>query len=153
ELLQISEDHSLVEDMVREGRLTPVEARTHPHRHIITRVLGGTDALQVDSWRITPYTGDRYLLCSDGLVDEVSDDRIASTLRRVEDPGEAARSLVQQALEAGGRDNVTVVVVDVADDGGRVERAGAALAGTAAPRTTRHRPPGPDGRAPGPDSD
>ena len=83
-----------------------------------------------------PYRGDRLLLCSDGLTNELSDDRIAATLRQLADPQEAARDLVRQARAEGGGDNITVVVVDVVDDDGRAEEASAALAGT----TGRPRP-------------
>ncbi|HUF32590.1 MAG TPA: PP2C family serine/threonine-protein phosphatase [Acidimicrobiales bacterium] len=140
ELLQVTEDHSLVEEMVRQGRLSPDEARIHPQKNIVTRVLGNEDDIEVDSWEITPHRGDRYLLCSDGLTGELDDDLTAAVLRRLADPGEAARELVRLAVEAGGRDNVTVVVVDVVDDGGRAEAASAAVAGgTADSPTVRRR--------------
>ena len=130
ELTQLTEDHSLVEELVRDGKLTPAEAQVHPQRSIITRALGMEPAIEVDSWEITPYTGDRILLCSDGLTNELSDERIASTLRQLADPQEAAHDLVRQARAAGGSDNITVVVVDVVDDDGRAEKASAALAGS-----------------------
>jgi PPM family protein phosphatase len=130
ELLQLTEDHSLVEELVRDGKLTPAEAQVHPQRSIITRALGMEPAIQVDSWEITPFTGDRILLCSDGLTNELSDERIASTLRQLADPQEAAHDLVRQARAAGGSDNITVVVVDVVDDDGRAQQASAALAGS-----------------------
>ncbi|MGH9138411.1 MAG: Stp1/IreP family PP2C-type Ser/Thr phosphatase, partial [Acidimicrobiales bacterium] len=119
ELQRLTSDHSLVEELVREGSLTPEEAKVHPKRNIVTRALGIEPRVEVDSATITPYTGDRYLLCSDGLFDEIDEDRIASVLRRLADAGEAARELVRLAVEHGGRDNVTVVVVDVIDDDGR----------------------------------
>lgn len=130
ELLQLTEDHSLVEELVRDGKLTPAEAQTHPQRSIITRALGMEPVIEVDSWEITPFEGDRILLCSDGLTNELSDERIASILRQLADPQEAAHDLVRQARAAGGSDNITVVVVDVVDDDGRSERASAALAGS-----------------------
>src|SRR3954454_4724966 len=128
ELEQLTEDHSLVEQLVREGQLTPEEAQVHPQRSIITRALGLDPEVEVDSWELTPYKGDRILLCSDGLTNEVSDDEIASTLRSVSDPEEAARQLVNEARDHGGSDNITCVVVDVLDDDGRAEQASAALA-------------------------
>src|SRR5947209_7449102 len=128
ELEQLTEDHSLVEQLVREGQLTPEEAQVHPQRSIITRALGLDPDVEVDSWELTPYKGDRLLLCSDGLTNEVSDDEIASTLRSVGDPEEAARQLVNEAREHGGSDNITCVVVDVLDDDNRSEQASAALA-------------------------
>jgi protein phosphatase len=130
ELVQLTEDHSLVEELVRDGKLSPAEAQVHPQRSIITRALGMDPHVQVDSWPLTPYRGDRFLLCSDGLTNELSDERIASTLRQLADPQEAAHDLVRQARAAGGGDNITVVVVDVVDDGERAERASAALAGS-----------------------
>ena len=130
ELIQLTEDHSLVEELVRDGKLTPAEALTHPQKSIITRALGMEPLIEVDSWEITPYQGDRILLCSDGLTNEVSDERIASTLRQIADPQEAAHDLVRQARASGGSDNITVVVVDVVDDGGRSQQASTALAGS-----------------------
>ena len=128
ELIQLTEDHSLVEELVRDGKLTPAEAQVHPQRSIITRALGMEPAIEVDSWEIIPYSGDRILLCSDGLTNELSDERIASTLRQLADPQEAAHDLVRQARAAGGSDNITVVVVDVVDDDDRSKQASAALA-------------------------
>src|SRR5437588_933982 len=133
ELEQLTEDHSLVEQLVREGQLTPEEAQVHPQRSIITRALGLDPDVEVDSWELTPYKGDRLLLCSDGLTNEVSDDEIASTLRTVSDPEEAARQLVQEARDHGGSDNITCVVVDVVDDDNRAEVASSALAGEPPP--------------------
>ncbi|HEX2048933.1 MAG TPA: Stp1/IreP family PP2C-type Ser/Thr phosphatase, partial [Acidimicrobiales bacterium] len=141
QLEQITLDHSLVEELVRDGKLSPAEAQTHPQRSIITRALGMEPVIQVDSWEITPYTGDRILLCSDGLTNELSDERIASTLRQLADPQEAAHDLVRQARAAGGSDNITVVVVDVVDDDGRSERASAALAGDTSTTAARPAPP------------
>ena len=116
DLDQITDDHSLVEDLVREGRLSPAEARTHPQRNILTRVLGNEPEVEVDSWEIIPSAGDRFVLCSDGLFNEVDDDRIAAVLRRLADPDDAAHELVALANQGGGRDNVSVVVVDVVAD-------------------------------------
>jgi serine/threonine protein phosphatase PrpC len=116
ELTQVTEDHSLVATMERQGRLTRAEAAVHPQRNVVTRALGIDTDVMVDSWEIQPVVGDRYLICSDGLFNEVDDNRMAATLRRLADPGEAARDLVRLANEAGGRDNITCVVVDVVDD-------------------------------------
>ncbi|MCU1460243.1 MAG: putative serine/threonine protein phosphatase [Acidimicrobiales bacterium] len=128
ELVRISEDHSLVEELVREGRLSAEEAQVHPQRSVITRALGLGPDVEVDSWQLLPFAGDRVLLCSDGLTNEVSEDRIASTLRRLADPQEAADDLVRQARESGGGDNISVVVVDVVDDDDAAATASAALA-------------------------
>jgi len=127
-LLQLSHDHSLVEDLVRDGQLTPDEAAVHPQRNIITRALGIDLDVNVDAGSVQPFTGDRFLVCSDGLFNEVSEDQIASVLRRLVDPDEAAAELIRLANEGGGRDNITVVLVDVVDDGGRSEAAAALLA-------------------------
>jgi protein phosphatase len=130
-LEQITEDHSLVAELEREGRLTPEEARTHPQRNIVTRVLGNSPDVDVDEFPIDPFRGDRYLLCSDGLFNEVTDGEIASVLRQEHDPQRAVDELVRRANDAGGRDNITVVVVDVVDDGDKAAVASAALAGSA----------------------
>jgi protein phosphatase len=131
ELSRLTVDHSLVEEMVREGSITPEEARTHPRRNVVTRAIGIDAFVNVDSATIIPYTGDRFLLCSDGLFNEVEQDKIASILRRLSDPDDAAGELVRLANEAGGRDNITVLVVDVVDDGDRAAKA-SALVGSAA---------------------
>jgi protein phosphatase len=112
-LSRLTVDHSYVEELVREGQITAEEARLHPRRNIVTRALGIDPAVEVDTWTITAATGDRYVLCSDGLVDEVPDHEIDDLLSGVADPQEAAEQLVAMANRHGGRDNVTVVVVDV----------------------------------------
>jgi PPM family protein phosphatase len=128
ELEQLTDDHSLVADLVREGSLSPEEAAVHPQRNIVTRALGVNDRVPVDILTVEPVAGDRFLLCSDGLFNEVPEPGITAVLRRVDDPGEAADELVHLAVDGGGRDNVTVVVVDVVDDGGRAGEASDALA-------------------------
>jgi protein phosphatase len=129
ELSQLTEDHSVVEQLFREGRLTREQADLHPQRSQITRALGLDPEVEVDNWQLLPKAADRILLCSDGLTNEVADSRIASTLRRLADPDEAAKELVRLAVDAGGRDNVTVVVIDVVTDDAEAEEASAALAG------------------------
>ena len=128
-LVQLTEDHSVVADLVRDGRITAEEAEVHPQRNIVTRVLGVYETIDVDLWPVDPVVGDRVLLCSDGLFNEVGTDQITSALRRLDDPSEAAAELVRLANEGGGRDNITVVLVDVVDDGGVARSASAALAG------------------------
>ncbi len=135
ELEQVTHDHTLVQTMVDDARITPEEAAVHPQRHIVTRALGIERDVQVDRWEITPFVGDRFLVCSDGLFNEVEDSRIASVLRRLSDPGDAAAELVRVANEEGGRDNITCVVVDVVDDDDRSGRASTALADE--PTTTK----------------
>jgi protein phosphatase len=116
EMRQITEDHSLVEELVREGRLTADEAAVHPQRSIITRALGLDLAVEVDVYPVELAPGDRLLLCSDGLTGMVQPDDIAATLRRESDPNRAAAQLVELANHAGGEDNITVVVVAVTDE-------------------------------------
>lgn len=115
-LRQLTDDHSLVAEWVRQGRITADEAAVHPQRSVITRALGIDDAVQIDTLRVVPTAGDRLLLCSDGLTGCVSDADIAATLRDVADPDEAAQILVDQANSGGGDDNITAVVVDVVDN-------------------------------------
>ena len=124
-LEQVTDDHSLVATLERQGRLTPAEAAIHPQRNIITRALGIDARVMVDSWEVLPVAGDRYVLCSDGLSNEVDESRIAATLRKLADPADAARELVRLANEGGGRDNISVVVVDVLDDDGNGHGPGA----------------------------
>jgi len=114
-LIQVSEDHSLVESMVRQGTLTHEQAKVHPQRNILTRALGIDGEVGVDSWEVAPFSGDRYLLCSDGLFNEVPDETIARVLLDTDDPNEAAGILVTMANDGGGRDNITVVIVDVVE--------------------------------------
>lgn len=127
-LVQITEDHSLVADLVRAGRITAEEAENHPRRNIVTRVLGLDDNVRVDQFAVLPFEGDRFLMCSDGLTNEVSEAEITATLRRIEDPDDAAAELVRMANESGGRDNISIVIVDVLDDAGQSVLASAAIA-------------------------
>jgi PPM family protein phosphatase len=112
-LRRVTVDHSYVQELVATGHITDDEARTHPRRNIITRALGIEPDVKVDWWTLPLVRGDRFLLCSDGLVDEVSDDAITTTLANESDPQKAVDSLIEQANAAGGRDNITVIVVDV----------------------------------------
>ena len=114
-LRQLTIDHSYVQELVAEGHINRDEARNHPRRNIVTRALGIESTVRVDSWTLPIVRGDRYVLCSDGLVDEVIDDDIASVLIETDDPQRAADELVRVANERGGHDNITVVVVDVLD--------------------------------------
>lgn len=136
ELSQLTDDHTVPEDLKRAGQLSEEEAAVDPRRHIITRVLGPSGEYAPDMQTLVPYHGDRLLLCSDGLTDELEDSQIAHVLRSVADPEEAARRLVEQANQHGGRDNVTVVVVDVLDDDDRSRKASATLAAAGDPRTS-----------------
>ena len=112
-LVQLSVDHSYVQELVASGQIEPEEARTHPNRNIVTKALGIELGVEPDVWTLPIVAGDRLLLCSDGLVDEVADAAIASIMRTVDEPQDAAEELVAAANVNGGRDNVTVVVIDV----------------------------------------
>ena len=111
-LRQLTEDHSLVASMVREGILDPVDALTDRRRNILTRALGAEDQVRVDVVSADRAAGDRLLLCSDGLHGQVADAAIATVLRDTLDPADAADGLIGLANAAGGDDNVTVVVID-----------------------------------------
>ena len=113
-LRQLTIDHSFVQELVAEGAITRAEARTHPRRNIVTRALGIEPYVRVDSWTMPIIQGDRFVLCSDGLVDEITDEAITAVLdAHPDDPDAAAQGLVDAANDAGGRDNITVVVIDV----------------------------------------
>jgi PPM family protein phosphatase len=116
ELTQITDDHSLVEEMVRTGELTPEQAESHPQRSIITRALGIDPEVEVDVYPVQLGIGDRVLLCSDGLTTMVRSEDIADILEREPDPKRAAQLLVDAANAAGGEDNITAVVVDAVED-------------------------------------
>jgi serine/threonine protein phosphatase PrpC len=144
-LEQMTDDHSMVGEMVRQGRLSAAEAETHPQRNILTRALGIDHRTQIDAWHVRPVAGDRWLLCSDGLFNEVPERTIADVLAAIDDPAVAARHLVQLANENGGRDNITVVIADVLADEGHATPAplGALQEGelASARRRVPHEPP------------
>ena len=110
---KLTEDHSVVEEMVRSGELTPEEAAVHPHKHILTRALGIEPTIEADCWELDLEPGSRLLLCSDGLTNELGEQDIAEVLTDKTDVDSAARELVRLALRSGGSDNVTVVVLEV----------------------------------------
>lgn len=112
-LSRVTVDHSEAEEMVLAGLISAEEARVHPFRNIVTRSLGSPLELLVDLWVLPLTPGERFLVCSDGLNSEIADDAIARILRDEPDADGAAGHLVAAALEAGGRDNVTAIVVDV----------------------------------------
>jgi serine/threonine protein phosphatase PrpC len=113
DLVQLTTDHSVAEELVARGELSEEEAAIHPHRHILTRALGVQPEVAVDVWQLIPEEGDRFLLCSDGLTNEVLAEEITDVLVQTRDPREAAETLVRLANQAGGNDNATVVVLDV----------------------------------------
>ena len=113
ELLRLTDDHSLVDELIRQGKLTPEEAVEHPQRSVITRALGPEPEVEIDTRSYRARDGDVYLLCSDGLTTMVPDALLAEILLahgRLRDAGEA---LIAAANEAGGRDNITVVLLRV----------------------------------------
>ena len=139
ELVQLTTDHSVAEELAARGDLSEEEAAVHPKRHILTRALGVQPDVAVDVWQIVPEEGDRFMLCSDGVSNEVPADQITSVLSDTRDPQQAAESLVHMANQAGGNDNATVVVLDVmvgeppsARVGGASAAAGAAMVATGA---------------------
>ena len=119
---QLTEDHSLVNELLKTGKLSREEAETHPQRSVITRALGTDPDVDVDTFSVRAQTGDLFLLCSDGLTDMVSEDSILEVVERNRaDMDGALRALVKEANRGGGQDNITVVAFEIGD--------GAALAG------------------------
>lgn len=116
-LSRVTKDHSYVQELVDEGIITLEEARVHPRRNIVTRALGIDAEVDISTATLPVTIGGRYVLCSDGLVDEVTDSEISAILGRHESAQAAAEALVTAANSAGGRDNVTVIVVDVLPEG------------------------------------
>jgi serine/threonine protein phosphatase PrpC len=116
-LEQLTDDHSLVGELLRSGKLSPEEAESHPQRSMITRALGTDPDVDVDVFTLEARAGDVFLLCSDGLTSMIGDDVILSTLEENRgDLDAAARTLVSQANRGGGEDNITVVCFEIADD-------------------------------------
>lgn len=117
EFEQISIDHSVVQELVDRGEITEEEARVHPYRNMVTRALGPGPNSSPDFWRLPAMLGDRFVICSDGINGELDDAVIEYCLREADDIRDVAPSLVTKAVEAGGRDNATVVALEaVADD-------------------------------------
>ncbi len=114
QLVQISVDHSVVQELIDSGELSVDKARSHPQRHIITRAVGSPDEIRPDFWLLPAVPGDRLMICSDGITSEVGPEEIAELTKNLDDgPQAVAQSLLNLALARGGRDNITVVVVDV----------------------------------------
>lgn len=140
---QISVDHSEVQEMIDAGRITAAEALIYPRRNVVTRALGTGPVAAADFWMLPVEEGDRILLCSDGLSGEVSDQQIVDILTTINNPQDAADALIQAALRSGGRDNVTVIVIDASnmnDDDGRLATAPRSGAEDEAEETTIPRP-------------
>ena len=127
ELEQLTHDHSLVAELERSGQLSPEAAEHHPQRSIITRALGPEPDVEVDTHTHAARAGDTYLLCSDGLTGMLSDDEVAALLRGAPSLDDAATSLVRAANQNGGKDNITVVLFRLDDDGAPEEEAPAAV--------------------------
>ncbi|MFM7617419.1 MAG: Stp1/IreP family PP2C-type Ser/Thr phosphatase [Actinomycetes bacterium] len=117
-LARVTDDHSLVEELVREGRITLEQAAVHPQRNVVTRALGIEDEVEVDDVAVELTGDDRVLLCSDGLSGMLRDADISAVLRRESDPEVCARALIAAANEAGGEDNITVLIIDVIGEEG-----------------------------------
>jgi protein phosphatase len=117
-LRQLTEDHTVVQEFVRQGRLSREDAERHPQRSMLMRALGVDDEVRIEDLTVDLQPGDRFLLCSDGLSGMLSEDGIALVLGTTPHPQDASDRLVALANEAGGDDNITVIVVDVLDDDG-----------------------------------
>ena len=118
-LEQLTEDHSLVAELVRSGKLSPEEAETHPQRSVITRALGTDPDVDVDTFSIETAPGDLFMLCSDGLTSMVEDDVILQTIEKNRDNLQtAAKALIRAANKGGGEDNITVVFFEIGEDVG-----------------------------------
>lgn len=137
QLQQLTEDHSLVTELIRSGDITRAQAADHPQRNLITRALGAEEDVQVDVRSFKVQLADRILLCSDGLTDMVSEPEIARILKEPGDSKEVSQRLVDAALDAGGADNITVVVVDVKDTEPGPSRDRTAEIPVAVPRRSR----------------
>jgi serine/threonine protein phosphatase PrpC len=121
-LEQLTDDHSLVAELVRRGELSPRDAEVHPQRSVITRAVGTDPDVDVDAFTVRPEAGDLYLLCSDGLSDMVAGDVIEDVLRRNRaDLDAAAKALVRAANRGGGDDNITAVLFEIVDENAATE--------------------------------
>jgi PPM family protein phosphatase len=133
-LTRLTQDHSLVEELVRRGKLTEEQAAEHPQRSIITRALGVENDVEVDTWTFPMRAGDVVLMCSDGLTSMIGEDQIAAVLSSEADLDRAGERLIAEANEAGGRDNITVVLFRLEDVGGDVAVDQPTEVGLAVPR-------------------
>jgi len=117
-IVQITTDHSVVQELVAAGRLSPEEAENHPYGNVITRAVGPSDGVTPDYVRLDVLEGDRFVICSDGLTKELTDYGIRHFLDENADPADAASAMLEAALENGGRDNITIIVLDVGHPAG-----------------------------------
>ena len=124
EIEQLTDDHSLVAELVRSGRLSPEEAETHPQRSVITRALGTDPDVDVDAFSVPAEPGDLFMICSDGLTSMVGDETIMDVLqRRRDDLDAAAKELIENANRRGGEDNITIVFFEIAEEAAPEETA------------------------------
>jgi PPM family protein phosphatase len=114
DIQQITTDHSVVQELIAAGRLSPEEAENHPYGNVITRAVGPSESVKPDYVRLDVVDGDRFVICSDGLTKELTDYGIRHFLDENPDPADAVQAMLTAALDNGGRDNVTIVVLDVA---------------------------------------
>jgi protein phosphatase len=135
-LQRLTQDHSLVDELVRRGKLTEEQAAEHPQRSIITRALGPEPDVEVDTWTYPARAGDVVLLCSDGLTSMISEDRVASILGAHDNLDEAADALIRDANEAGGRDNITVVLFRLEELGDDAAAGEETMVGVSVPHDT-----------------
>ncbi|GAB3604209.1 PP2C family protein-serine/threonine phosphatase [Microbacterium aureliae] len=112
-IVQITTDHSVVQELVTAGRLSPEEAENHPYGNVITRAVGPSESVTPDYVRIDLTEGDRFVICSDGLTKELTDYGIKHFLTEHGDPAAAVEAMLDAALENGGRDNISIIVLDV----------------------------------------
>jgi len=112
-LVQVTTDHSVVQELISSGRLSAEEAESHPYSNVITRAVGASELTPPDYLGIEVLDGDRFVICSDGLTKELTDYGIQHFLREQADPAVAADAMLAAALENGGRDNVTLIIVQV----------------------------------------
>ncbi|MBP2378430.1 protein phosphatase [Microbacterium phyllosphaerae] len=115
-LVQVTTDHSVVQELIAAGKISPEEAEGHPYSNVITRAVGASELTAPDYVTLDVRAGDRFVICSDGLTKELTDYGIQHFLRENADPGAAVDAMLAAALENGGRDNVTLVIVQIADE-------------------------------------
>jgi protein phosphatase len=120
-LVQVTTDHSVVQELIAAGKISPDEAEGHPYSNVITRAVGASELTAPDYVTIDVRAGDRFVICSDGLTKELTDYGIQHFLNENADPGAAVDAMLAAALENGGRDNVTLVIVQVAGDSSSTE--------------------------------
>lgn len=141
ELLRLTDDHSLVDELIRQGRLTPEEAEEHPQRSVITRALGPEPTVEVDVRSFRGRAGDVYLLCSDGLTTMVGEEDLARVLSEHDRLRDAGRALITAANEAGGKDNITVVLARLEEVPTGADGEGQATTAAHEPAVVRQRQP------------